>query len=114
MAAKIITALILLIINLGAGFIFLFMLGLSLNGFSERDTNLSFILYFIGVAVIAILSIGSGILLINWLVNKKEFNAVLSVIGVSISFLFLVAAADFVLMLAGAIVAGEVRKSYLP
>lgn len=114
MTAKIITALAILFVNLASGFVFFLMLGLSLNGFSERDTNLSFILYIVGVVVLTILSVGLGVLSIHLLVAKKGFGAVLATIGVSGLFSVVVVAADFVLILIGAIVASEVRKSHLP
>lgn len=113
MTAKIITSLILLLINIAAAAFFLMMLLLALNGFSERDTTASLLIYFIGVLLIAAATVTAAYFSIGFLTVKKNFNPILSALAVTVFFSVIIVLADFVLIMLGALVASEVRNSYL-
>lgn len=113
MIAKIITSLILLIVNISAGIFFNFMLMLVLNGFSGSDADLSFIIYIIGIAALTILTIGLGVLSVHFIKVEKIYYKILSVVGVSLVFSGIAIVGNFVLLFVSAFVASLVRENRL-
>jgi hypothetical protein len=88
MAAKIITFLLILLINVavGAGFVFMLMLGL--NGFSEHDANYAFGVFIVGGLLVSLLMATAGLFLARFLTGK-EWNAVLAVLVSVVAFVAL-------------------------
>jgi len=78
MAAKIITFLLILGINVAVGVAFVFMLMLGLNGFSERDAGYAFGFFIVGGLLVSFLTATAGVFLIKFL-SGKQWNQVLAV-----------------------------------
>ena len=79
MAAKLITFLLILGINVavGAGFVFMLMLGL--NGFSEREASYAFGFFIVAGLLVSFLMASAGIFLVKFLTGK-QWNQVLAVL----------------------------------
>ncbi len=78
MAAKIITFLLILGINVAVGVAFVFMLMLGLNGFSERDAGYAFGFFIVGGLLVSFLTATAGVFLVKFLTGK-QWNQVLAV-----------------------------------
>ena len=110
MAAKIITFLVIVGINLAVAVVLLFFLMLALNGFSERDANYAFLFFIIGAFVVTFLSGILGIVLLN-ILTKRNFGSVSASIIAVLIFSILGAAINFALVFGGVIIADLVRTS---
>ena len=110
MAAKIITFLSILLINLAVGFALLFFMILALNGFSERDANYAFLTFITGGIVVSFLTAIAGIFLLNFLTNKS-WNRILAVIVSVAAFSILGFVINVVIWFAGILIADLVRTS---
>jgi hypothetical protein len=88
MAAKIITFLLILGINLAVGVGFIFTLMLGLNGFSERDANYAFGVFIAGGLLISLLTATAGLFLVRFLTGK-QWNQVLAVLLSVVAFVAL-------------------------
>ena len=110
MAAKIITFLLILLINLAAGLAMLFFMALALNGFSERDANYAFLIFIIGGVFISILTAIAGIFLLKFLTNRK-WNLILSIIFSVAGFSVLSFIINIVIWFTGIFIADFVRTS---
>lgn len=113
MAAKIITFLIIALLNGTGGFLLMFFLLLGLNGFSERDVQWSFYLYIAGAIIVTLTTGATGIFLTNHLIEAKNWNAVLSVFASSTAFVIIGIILDFILLFTAIFLASAVRNSYL-
>lgn len=110
MAAKIITFLSILIINVAIGVGFVFLLALALNGFSERDANYGFGVFIVGASLVSILTAVGGIFLLQFLL-KKDWNAVLAVLISIIGCVALGFVLKVVILFVGILAAALARKS---
>lgn len=113
MAAKIITFLLIAVLNGTGGFLLMFFLLLGLNGFSERDVQWSFYLYVAGIVIITLATGAAGVFLTKYLIETKNWNAVLSVFSSSTAFLIIGIVLDFIVMFAAIFLASAVRNSHL-
>jgi hypothetical protein len=110
MAAKIITFLLILLVNLTAGFALLFFMALALNGFSERDANYAFLIFIVGGIVVSFLTAAAGVFLLKFLI-KRNRNLILSVFLSAAAFSVLGFIINFVVWFIGILAADIVRKS---
>lgn len=110
MAAKIITFLLILLINLAAGLAMLFFMALALNGFSERDANYAFLIFIIGGIIVSFLIAAAGVFLLKFLTNRN-WNPILSVLFSASAFSILGFIINFVVFFVGILAADIVRKS---
>lgn len=110
MAAKIITFLLILGINLAIGFALLFFLALALNGFSERAANYAFGIFSAGGILVSFLMAAAGIFLVKFLAGK-EWNAVLAGLLSVASFSVLGFVLKIVIFFVGIFAADFVRTS---
>ena len=111
MAAKIITFLIVVLLNLGGGFVWYFMLALGLNGFSGSDADYSMTLFPIGALLVSILAATAGVLATGYFINSKSWNPVLAVAVSAIVFTIVGLVINFILMFAAIFLADFVRTS---
>ncbi len=110
MAAKIITFLLILLINLAVGLAMLFFMVLALNGFSESDANYAFLIFIIGGVFISVLTAIAGVFLLNFLTNRN-WNLILSIIFSVAAFSILSFLINIVIWFAGIFAAEFVRTS---
>lgn len=110
MAAKIITFLSILVINVAIGVCFVFLLMLGLNGFSERDANYGFGVFIVGGLLVIFLTATGGIFLLKFLL-KKEWNAVVAVLVSVVGFGALGFVLKVVILIVGILAADFARKS---
>ena len=113
MTAKIVTFVIIALLNGAAGFLLLLTLVLGLNGFSEHDAQWSIYLFVAGAIIVAVATGVAGIFFTKYLIETKNINAVLSVIGSSITFFAVGIVIDVVLMFSGVFLASIIRNSHL-
>lgn len=113
MAAKIITFILIALLNGTGGFLLMFFLLLGLNGFSEHDVQWSFYLYIAGIVIITLTTSAGGIFLTKFLIESKNWNAVLSVFASSTAFVIIGIVLDFILLFAAILLAGAVRNGHL-
>jgi|SRR5215213_6920804 len=110
MAAKIITFLLILLINVGVGGGFVFFLMLGLNGFSERDANYAFGVFIAGGLLVSFLMATAGLFLVKFL-NKKQWNQIFAVLVAVIGYAALGFVLKVVIFFIAIFVAGLVRTS---
>lgn len=110
-AAKIITFLIVLLLNLGGGFVWYFMLALGLNGFTGTDADYSMTLFPISAVIVSILAAVAGVFATGYLIANKNWNPVLAVVVSSIVFTIVGVVVNFVLMFAAIFLADFIRTS---
>ena len=110
MAAKIITFLLILGINVAVGGGFVFMLMLGLNGFSEHDANYAFGVFIAGGLLVSFLMATAGLFLVKFL-NRKQWNTILAVILSVVGFAALGFVLKVVIFFIAIFVAGFVRTS---
>ncbi len=113
MAAKIITFLIIALLNGTGGVFILFFLLLALNGFSESDGQWGIYLYVAGAIIVVLATSVAGIFLTKYLIETKNWNAALSVFFSSTAFVIIGTVADFILIFAAIFLASAVRNSHL-
>ena len=113
MTAKIITFLIIALLNGAGGFLLMFFLLLGLNGFSERDSQWSFSLYIAGAVIVILTMSAAGTFLTKYLIESKNWSVVLSVFASSTAFVIIGVILEFILMFAAIFWASAVRNSYL-
>jgi len=110
MAAKIITFLLILGINVAIGAGFVFFLLLALNGFSERDANYAFGIFIVGGLLVSVLMAVGGVFLVRFLL-KKQWNAVLAGLLSGVGFATLGFVLKIVIFFSGIFTADFVRTS---
>lgn len=110
MAAKIITFLLILGINIAVGVGFVFFLMLSLNGFSEGDAMYAFGIFIVGGLLVSVLMATAGVFLVKFLTGK-EWNVFLAVLLSIVSFVVLGFILKIVIFFVGIFAADFVRTS---
>ena len=113
MAAKIITFFLIALLNGAGGFLLMFFLLLGLNGFSERDVQWSFYLYVAGIVFITLATGAAGVFLTKYLIETKNWNAILSVFSSSTAFVLIAIVLDFIVLFAAIFLADAFRNSHL-
>ena len=111
MAAKVVTFLITLILNIAIGIAVFFFMLLAMNGFSESDANYGFITYIILAAVVSLIMASLAVVTAH-LLSKRGFRALSSsVIGIG-SFTVIGLVLKVVCSIIGVLVADFVRTNY--
>lgn len=113
MAAKIITFLIIALLNGTGGVFILFFLLLALNGFSERDGQWGIYLYVAGAIIVVLATSAAGIFLTKYFIETKNWNTVISVFSSSAAFVIIGIIADFILIFVAVFLASAIRNSHL-
>jgi len=111
MAAKIITFIIVLLLNLGGGFVWYFMLALGLNGFTGTDADLSMNLFPVAAIIVSILAAIGSVFATGYLINSKTWNPFLAVAVSAIVFTIVGVVVNFILMFAAIFLAEFFRTN---
>jgi hypothetical protein len=109
---KILAFIITVLANFAVGAVLFFFLLMALNGFSERDANPAIVFYVVW-AFVAAIGLGIGSFFLTKFLIAKSFNAILALVISVIAAVGLGAVADFGGIIAGAMIASEVRESYM-
>lgn len=109
---NIISGIVTFVLLLGIGVASFFFLLLALNGFSEREANVAIVFYCIWILFFAI-AFGAASFFFTKFLIAKSFNAILAVILSIVAATGIGAAIDFGGLFISAIIASEIRESYI-
>ena len=111
MAAKVVTFLITLILNIAIGIAVFFFMLLAMNGFSESDANYGFVTYIVLAVIVSLLMASLAVVTVH-LLSKRGFGALSSsLIGVG-CFTVIGLVLKVVCSIIGVLVADFVRTNY--
>jgi hypothetical protein len=111
MAAKVITAVIVFLLNVAAGVVGFFFLMLALNGFHESEANYGMGAYIILSFVGSVAMTVAAFLTVSWLLKKEYQPIVAALIAIPI-FVIVGAGLKLFFVIISAILTGEVRRSF--
>jgi hydrogenase-4 membrane subunit HyfE len=111
MAAKVVTAVIVFLLNVAAGVVGFFFLMLALNGFHELEANYGMGAYIILSFVGSVAMTTAAFLTVGWLLKKEYQPIVAALIAIPI-FVIVGAGLKLFFVIISAILTGEVRRSF--
>ena len=109
---NIISGIVTFVLLLGTGFGLFFLLLLGLNGFSEREANVAIVFYLVWGLVFAVVFGAASFFFTKFLI-AKSFNAILALILSIVVATAIGAAIDFGGLMISALIASEIRNSYI-